>query len=212
LEGVNLAKLIAFEGLDNLGKTTQINLLKKILPSDAFAFTSVLRDGGTASHIRSMLASVRLRSTMTAEVELLLYTAALTDAVHSIILPALGENKHVICDRYLHSAFAYQSGLKGFSEEVLLDLHRKFCNDIQPDIVFYFYGKQFNNINKDNPGGYDDLLETEKKCVENVYEKYFGNDALFKGKIVRIQVDNRSESEVHPEIMNHLQKLGLQEE
>jgi len=40
MEVHNVSKFIVFEGLDNLGKTTQINLLKETLPKEKFLFTS----------------------------------------------------------------------------------------------------------------------------------------------------------------------------
>ena len=141
-----MPKFIVFEGLENLGKTTKINLLKKVLPSDSFVFTSCPGGSESAKQIRAVLADKMARETMTKETEVLLYAASHADVSHGVITPALSAGKHVICDRYYHSALAYQGGLKGHSEENLLLLHEKFSGNLQPNIVLYLFGEQLKNI------------------------------------------------------------------
>ena len=44
-----------------------------------------------------------------------------------IILPALSENKIVICDRFVDSSIVYQGMVGGLDEEVILKVHDNFC-------------------------------------------------------------------------------------
>ena len=202
-----MAKFIVFEGLDNLGKTTQIDLLKKVLPADAFVFTACPGGSESAKQIRAALASETLRETMAKETEVLLYAASHADVSHRIIAPALSVGKHVICDRYYHSALAYQGGLKGHSEENLLLLHERFSNNLQPDIVFYFTGPSYNSTSLDNPGGYDGLSSEKRKIVSDMYDKYLSFGGAFQGDVIPIHVDDRTEQEIHAEILIHLRAV-----
>jgi dTMP kinase len=103
-----MAKFIVFEGLDKHRKTTQINLLKKVLSKENFIFTSCPGGSETAKQVRSILANSLARKTMAKETEVLLYAASHSDVTHGIIAPALQDGKTIICDRYIHSALAYQ--------------------------------------------------------------------------------------------------------
>jgi len=204
-----MAKLIVFEGLDNLGKTTQINLLKKVLPQDKFTFTSCPGGSEVASQIRAVLADKAAREVMAKETETLLYAASHADVSHRIIAPAISTGKHVICDRYIHSALAYQGGLKGVPEETLMYLHEKFSYNLQPDIIFYFLGEPYKNTSEDNPGGYDALPQEKQKIISSVYNRHFRDGGLFKGKVIYISTRNRSEHDIHCEILARLHNLGI---
>ena len=105
-----MQKLIIFEGLDNLGKTTQINLLKRVLPSEDFIFISCPGGSEMSTKVRAILSNEKARKTMAKDTEVLLYAATHSEATFGTIVPALKESKNVICDRYLHSALAYQGG------------------------------------------------------------------------------------------------------
>lgn len=204
-----MAKFIVFEGLDNLGKTTQINLLKKILPADTFVFTVCPGGSESAKQIRSILADETARETMTSRTEVLLYAASHADVSNGVILPALQQDKHVICDRYYHSCLAYQGGLRGHPEEDLLLLHERFSGNLQPDIVFYFSGKGYNSTSEDNPGGFDGISQEKKKKISDMYDKHLEYGGVFQGEVIPIFVDTRSEQEIHAEILMHLREMEI---
>ena len=204
-----MANLIVFEGLDNLGKTTQINLLKHVLPPKNFVFTSCPGGSETANQVRAILASETARETMGSKTEVLLYAASHADVTHSIILPALYDGKHVICDRFFHSGLAYQSGLKGNPEEDLLLLHERFSANLQPDIIFYFRGDPYPSTSSDNPGGYDGMSLKMRKKVTLMYDKYLNLGGFFLGDVIPIVTDGRAEFEIHGEILTHLQELNI---
>ena len=56
-------------------------------------------------------------------------------ALKKIILPALSENKIVICDRFLDSSIVYQGMVGGFDEEIILNVHDNFCYKKYPDLT-----------------------------------------------------------------------------
>ena len=201
-----MAKFIVFEGLDNLGKTTQLELLKTYLKEELYVFTRC--PGGTrlGEQIRNILIETVdfLKNS-----ELLLFAISHVEATHRNILPALQSGKHVFCDRYYHSTLAYQSGLQGHSESDILLLHEKFCNNLQPDVVFYFTGEPLENEIKDNPANYDNVTIENRCKIHNMYEKYLGISGKFCGDVIPINVNNRSKEEIHAEILMHLRELDV---
>ena len=52
-----------------------------------------------------------------------------------IILPALSDNKIVICDRFLDSSIVYQGMVGGLDEEIILKVHDNFCYKKYPDLT-----------------------------------------------------------------------------
>lgn len=97
-------KLIVFEGGDGAGKGTCFEYVKKELGDEGFVYTR--EPGGTdiGSSIRALL----LEKEMTPETELLLFFADRAEHMKRVIEPALASGKHVMCDRFALSTYAYQ--------------------------------------------------------------------------------------------------------
>src|SRR3990172_4015500 len=128
--------LITFEGVDFSGKSLQASLLRDKLIK---AGNSVIffREPGTtliSEEIRKILLDNK-NIKMTAQAELLLYSAARTQLVSEKIIPALESKKIVICDRYFDSTTAYQ----GYGREIDLDFVEKLnifvTYNIKPDLT-----------------------------------------------------------------------------
>lgn len=103
-----MGKFIVIEGIDGVGKSTAIKALKDLLPQD----TVYTREpGGThfAETVRDMMLNY---DTATDDVGRASWVyaicAARYDHLTKVILPALSENKLVICDRYALSTMMYQ--------------------------------------------------------------------------------------------------------
>jgi len=99
---------ITLEGIDGCGKSTQASLLVQRFKQCGVDFISLREPGGTpvGEAVRQVLLDNRL--TLSLESELLLYMAARTELVEQVIIPALKENKVVLCDRFTDSTVAYQ--------------------------------------------------------------------------------------------------------
>lgn len=117
---IRLGKFVALEGVEGAGKTTIIKQLKLHFEGRSdVVFTR--EPGGTrlAEHIRGLF----LRFGGDPIFELMMVFAARRHHVMQVIWPALLSGKHVICDRFAGSTFAYQLYAQGHQHE-LLDL---FC-------------------------------------------------------------------------------------
>jgi dTMP kinase len=128
------ARLIAVEGIDGCGKSTQaLRIGKKI---DAL----VTREpGGTklGQQLRELLLSpdhdpISLRS------EVLLMIADRAEHVESVIRPALLRGQHVVTDRYAGSTFAYQGSGRGVDFDALKMLNHWGSDGVTPDLSILF--------------------------------------------------------------------------
>ena len=100
-------KLIAFEGGEGAGKTTQAERLTRRLNEEGIRTIMVREPGGTAlgNHIRGY---VKGRRPMEIKAEMLLFAAARAQSIKEQVLPALTSGINVISDRYAASTVAYQ--------------------------------------------------------------------------------------------------------
>ena len=67
--------------------------------------------------------------------EFLCFAASRREHLKKVILPALSQNKIVICDRFLDSSIVYQGMVGGLDEEVILKVHDNFCYKKYPDLT-----------------------------------------------------------------------------
>lgn len=111
-------KLVAIEGIDGAGKSTQARLLAEVL--ERYGLPVVLTreptDGVYGARIRSAAAS---GTRLPASEELELFGKDRAEHVDGVILPALESGKWVVTDRYFLSTAAYQ-GARGLDPESIL--------------------------------------------------------------------------------------------
>lgn len=122
--------LIAFEGIDGAGKTTQVELLARFLES---AGEPVVRskeptDGVWGQKIRASAANGR----MPLSDELQAFIEDRKEHLRDTILPALSAGKTVILDRFFYSTIAYQ-GSRGKKPDAIAALMREHAPE--PDAV-----------------------------------------------------------------------------
>ena len=126
---------ISFEGIDGSGKSTQIELLAKFLKNLSFEVVVTREPGGSVGgeQIRNLLLQGET-DRWSAETEILLFTAARRDHLERIILPALGDGKIVICDRFTDSTRMYQ-GMRGSNLRNLVELLNEKVIKCDPDLT-----------------------------------------------------------------------------
>lgn len=122
--------LVAFEGIDGSGKTTQVDGLCALLERTGVAFvrTREPTDGPFGRRIRESARTGR----MSPEDEAAAFIEDRREHVRDLIAPALAEGKVVVVDRYLHSTVAYQGAL-GLDPDELL---RRQAFAPAPDLLF----------------------------------------------------------------------------
>ncbi len=129
--------LIAFEGGEGAGKSTQIRLLDERLRASGRKTILTREPGGTraGAALRALLLTEQNLGWCTAA-ETLLMVADRAQHLAEVIEPALKRGEIVLTDRFVYSTLAYQGAGRGVDPVEIRDLHRKFCGDRWPDVTF----------------------------------------------------------------------------
>ena len=128
-------KIISFEGIEGVGKSTQINLLQSYLEKQDFT-VDVLREPGSttsAEHIREIL--LNKENDISKETELLLMFAARSDLINKRIQN--NDSDFVLFDRYYDASIAYQGYGRGIPLEFIENLIM-LIKCPKPDVSFLF--------------------------------------------------------------------------
>ena len=135
--GGHRGRFITLEGGEGVGKSTQLALLAGALRARGFEVVETREPGGTpgAEAIRALLLSGEV-DRWNPQAEALLFAAARSDHVARVIRPALERGAWVVCDRYVDSNRAYQSGASGLADEDMMALHRIGSAGLMPDRTF----------------------------------------------------------------------------
>jgi dTMP kinase len=128
--------LIAFEGGEGAGKSTQRKRLVSLLKRSGFRLALTREPGGTTigKRIRWLLLNPRFKE-MSARAEILLYEADRAQNFHERILPALEKGYVVVTDRSMYSSTVYQGICRGLGEETINGLNEFATYDRKPDLV-----------------------------------------------------------------------------
>jgi dTMP kinase len=129
-------RLIAFEGVEGAGKSTQLELLRRVLEGWGTREVVVTREpGGTPAgeQVRSLLLDHAVE--LHPRAEALLFAAARAELVERVIRPALERGALVLCDRYLDSSLAYQGGARGLGLGPVTEVNRFATGGLLPDLV-----------------------------------------------------------------------------
>ncbi len=124
-------RLIALEGREASGKSTQADILARRLGA-----VLTREPGGTAlgERIRALLLDPEA-TTLDARAEALLMAADRAQHVTETIRPALEAGQHVVTDRYSHSSLAYQGHGRGLPVEEVRWVSDWATGRLSPDLV-----------------------------------------------------------------------------
>src|SRR6478672_13516266 len=125
-------KIIAIEGTDGVGRSTQIRLLREWLEVQGYG---VIETGWTRSQLMAPTIDIAKGSnTLNKLTFVLLYATDFADRLEKEIIPALKSAFIVLSDRYIFTALA-RAGVRGIDRAWLRSLYG-FA--IAPHLVFYF--------------------------------------------------------------------------
>jgi dTMP kinase len=130
-----LGRLIAFEGVEGAGKSTQLELLRRALEGRGREVVVTREPGGTPAgeRIRGLLLDPAAE--LHPRTEALLFAAARAELVERVIRPGLERGAVVLCDRYLDSSLAYQGGARGLGRGPVEEVNRFATGGLLPDLV-----------------------------------------------------------------------------
>ena len=124
-------KLIAIEGADGVGRTTQLTLLREWLEVKGYG---VVETGWTRSELmQPTIELAKASNTLNKLTFVLLYATDFADRLEKEIIPALKAGFIVLSDRYIFTALA-RAGVRGVDRQWLRNLYG-FA--IVPHLTFY---------------------------------------------------------------------------
>ena len=126
---------VSFDGVDGVGKSTQVELTAGWLQQQGFQVTCCRDPGSTplGEAIREIILD-RSQLAVSLRSEMLLYMAARAQLVEEIIRPALEQEQVVLSDRFLLSNVVYQGHAGGLDPEQVWETGLVATGGIQPDL------------------------------------------------------------------------------
>ena len=173
---VQRGKFITIEGIEGVGKSTNIDFLEEIIESRGHAVMKTREPGGTpiAEEIRQILKD-HGDEPLPDVAELLLMFAARSINVNNAIRPALEAGTWVISDRFTDSTRAYQGGGRGFPSDSIEWLARLVHGDLQPDLTILLDAPVETGMQRADRRGALDRFEVEQlEFFNRVRETYLG--------------------------------------
>jgi dTMP kinase len=128
--------LVAFEGGEGAGKSTQVRRLQEWLTNEGLVARATFEPGGTPSGagIRSIVLD-RSNTAISPRSEALLYAADRAQHVHELVRPALEAGEVVITDRFVDSSLAYQGAGRTIPMDDVRMLSRWATGGLEPDLT-----------------------------------------------------------------------------
>ena len=191
-------RFITFEGIEGVGKSTQLKHLAKQLGNAGREVLVTREPGGTplAEKIRALVLG-DAGEAVPPVAELLLMFAARAVHTENLVRPALVRGAWVLCDRYTDATFAYQGGGRGVPAEEIESLARIAHRRVTPDLTLLLDAPVSVALARARGrAGTADRIEAETVAFfERVRACYLERAAAEPKRVRRIDA-SRSENEV----------------
>ena len=196
-------KIFSFEGIEGVGKSTQINLLKDYLEINGYS-TEILREPGstiTGESIRSIL--LDSKENLSSESELLLMFAARAQLISEKVNNS--NSDIILFDRFYDASLAYQ----GFGRNLSIDFIQSligFINCPEPRLTFL--------LDISVQDGFERKVNDVKDRIESACNEFFqkvreGYLDIAKNNQNRIKVIDAMQSidDINKSIIDHVKPL-----
>jgi dTMP kinase len=156
-------KFITFEGIEGVGKSTNMAYLTALLEQHGHKVLTTREPGGTpmAERLRDMVAE-HGDEAMPDIAELLIVFAARALHVNNVIQPALAAGTWVVCDRFTDSSRAYQGGGRGLPQDDINRLAGWVHGDLRPDLTILLDAPVETGMGRAGRRGEPDRFEIEE--------------------------------------------------
>ena len=181
---------IVFEGGEGAGKSTILDKIYDWMINEKIPCIKTREPGGIkiSEQIRSVILDNN-NTEMDERTEALLYAAARRQHLVEKIIPALKENKVVLCDRFIDSSLAYQGYARGIGMDEILEINKFAIGEYMPNLSIFFDldpKEGLKRINIDNNREVN-RLDNEKIDFHNrVREGYYKILEKDKKRIIKV--------------------------
>ncbi len=167
-------KFLTIEGVEGVGKTTNIQFIKDWLSLNKIPYLTSREPGGTpiAEEIRQVLLTPR-DEIVCDKTELLLMFAARAQHIEQVIVPELDKGNWVLCDRFTDATYAYQGAGRSMDSQIISDLESMIQGKLRPDLTLILDIPPREGLKRANKRGALDRFEQEKiEFFERVRKSY----------------------------------------
>ena len=167
-------KFITVEGIEGVGKTTNIDFIHQQLVAAGRDVVLTREPGGTplGEEVRGLLLDPEYTG-MDSTCELQLMFAARAEHLAKIVWPALEKGQWVLCDRFTDATYAYQGGGRGIDTGVIARLEELVQGDFRPDLTLLLDVQVEVGLARAGKRGALDRFEQEKvEFFERVRSAY----------------------------------------
>ena len=156
-------KFITVEGIEGVGKSTNIDFLSSILEQHGISVVRTREPGGTpmAERIRDLLLEHGAEE-LPDIAESLLFFASRALHICNRIRPALAAGQWVVCDRFTDASRAYQGYGRGLGLERIDLLAEWVQGDLQPDLTILLDAPAEVGMARTAKRGAADRLDSEE--------------------------------------------------
>jgi dTMP kinase len=200
--------LIAFEGIDGSGKSTQVRLLGEFLAKRGIAYT--VSKWNSAAYISDLIGELKGARKLSPSLFFLLHAADMMARYENEILPALCRNEIVLCDRYYYTGLV-RDAIRGIDPKLNTELYARLR---KPDVLFYCKsGSQVavSRLDRDRLGFYNTGMDVGgfghdkqesavgyEKEMDRLYQEFMPEDTITLDATLKI-------STVQNAVMEHIQ-------
>ncbi len=170
-------KIVAIEGTDGVGRSTQIRLLRQWLEVQGWG---VVETGWTRSALmKPTIDLAKASNTLNKLTFVLLYATDFADRLEKEIIPALKAGFVVLADRYIYTALA-RARVRGVNRAWLRNL---YGFSIAPHLVFYLNADVDSVIQRVLRSGGIDFWESgmDMKASDDIYDSF----RAYQSKLLR---------------------------
>ncbi|HET6725239.1 MAG TPA: dTMP kinase [Gammaproteobacteria bacterium] len=197
---------ITIEGGEGVGKSTQIKAVRQWLADRGHDVVVTREPGGTplAETVRAVVTDAG-QAAVPPLTELLLMFAARYSHVESVIVPALGAGKTVLCDRFIDATYAYQGGGRGVPAERIEALESWLPAEARPDLTVLIDAPVEVGLERARRRGKTDRFEAEAlDFFKRVREVYLERAKQFPERFIVVDAGHKPPNRVRDEILAQL--------
>lgn len=179
---------ITFEGPDGCGKSTILKQVYEKLVDLDIPVIKTREPGGTriSEKLRNIILDENNKE-LTDVTESLLMAASRSQHVEELIIPAIKENKIVLCDRFVLSSLVYQGYARDLGIDEIYELNEFATLGTKPDMILFFDVTEDNLLSRRKERNTSDRLEKEElsfhkkvyKGYNYIKEKYQGDENFY---------------------------------
>lgn len=205
-----MSKFITLEGIEGVGKSSNLEFIRKQLEAAGHRCITTREPGGTTlgESLRSLLLE-HSDQQMSADAELLMMFAARAEHLQKVIRPALAEGAYVLCDRFTEATYAYQGGGRGIDTDKISQLEQWAQDSLRPDLTIILDAPVEVGRSRASQRSTPDRIEKEEDdFFQRVRQSYQHMAELHPHRICQVDASQSIES-VRQQIVKQLHNYNI---